>query len=125
MDSVELRMIVSKTERTRSAGPLSSEGDGSAQAANPVARTNGPSYASDRLPEEIMSFQAYIDNIKAKTGLSPPDFKARAEAKGFLKDGQLSASTKATEVTDWLKAEFGLGHGHAMAIYATFKGKSS
>jgi len=32
-----------------------------------------------------MTFQAYIDNIKAKTGLSPSDFKKKAEAKGFLK----------------------------------------
>jgi Domain of unknown function (DUF4287) len=26
-------------------------------------------------------------------------------------------------VVAWLKKDFGLGHGHAMAIYATFKGK--
>jgi hypothetical protein len=24
----------------------------------------------------------------------------------------------------WLKRDFGLGHGHAMAIYATFKGRT-
>lgn len=29
-----------------------------------------------------MSFQAYIDNIKAKTGKSPDDFKKLAEKKG-------------------------------------------
>ncbi|HMW26980.1 MAG TPA: DUF4287 domain-containing protein, partial [Ferruginibacter sp.] len=28
-----------------------------------------------------MSFQAYIDNIKAKTGKSPADFKKLAETK--------------------------------------------
>ncbi|QMW23226.1 DUF4287 domain-containing protein [Sandaracinobacteroides saxicola] len=72
-----------------------------------------------------MSFQSYIDNIKAKTGLSPDDFRKRAEDKGFLADGVLKPSTKATMVTDWLKAEYDLGHGHAMAIYATFKGKTS
>jgi hypothetical protein len=27
------------------------------------------------------------------------------------------------EIVAWLKKEHGLGHGHAMAIYATFKGK--
>ncbi|WP_445458190.1 DUF4287 domain-containing protein [Flavobacterium sp. HNIBRBA15423] len=32
-----------------------------------------------------MSFQAYIDNIKIKTGKSPEDFKRLAEQKGFLK----------------------------------------
>jgi hypothetical protein len=71
-----------------------------------------------------MSFQAYIDNIKAKTGKDPDDFKALAETKGFLQDGQLVKTVKATEITNWLKEEFDLGHGHAMAIYATFKGKS-
>ena len=70
-----------------------------------------------------MSFQAYIDNIKARTGKSPDDFKKLAEKKGFLKDGQLVKTVKATEITDWLKEEFELGHGHAMAIYASFKGK--
>lgn len=71
-----------------------------------------------------MSFQAYIDNIKAKTGKTPDDFKKLAEKKGFMKGGQLVATVKATEITNWLKEEFGLGHGHAMAIYATFKGKT-
>jgi hypothetical protein len=31
-----------------------------------------------------MYFQAYIDNIKTKTGKSPEDFKKLAEEKGFL-----------------------------------------
>jgi Domain of unknown function (DUF4287) len=70
-----------------------------------------------------MSFQAYIDNIKAKTGKTPADFKKLAEKKGFLQKGELVKTVKATEVTNWLKEEFELGHGHAMAIYATFKGK--
>jgi len=65
-----------------------------------------------------MSFQAYIDNIKAKTGKSPEDFKKLAEKKGLLKPG-----VKAGEIVDWLKKDFDLGHGHAMAIYASFKGK--
>ncbi|MFC6999757.1 DUF4287 domain-containing protein [Rufibacter roseus] len=71
-----------------------------------------------------MSFQAYIDNIEAKTGKTPADFKKLAEAKGFLLEGNLNPATKATEITNWLKEDFGLGHGHAMAIYATFKGKT-
>lgn len=65
-----------------------------------------------------MSFQAYIDNIKTKTGKTPGDFKKLAEKKGFLKEG-----VKAGEIVKWLKDDFDLGHGHAMAIYATFKGK--
>lgn len=71
-----------------------------------------------------MSFQAYINNIKAKTGKSPDDFKALAEAKGFLEDGQVKATIKATQITHWLKEDFDLGHGHAMAVYASFKGKT-
>jgi hypothetical protein len=68
-----------------------------------------------------MSFQAYIDNIQKKTGKSPEDFKKLAEEKGFLKNGELIV--KATQVTSWLKEEFELGHGHAMAIYAYINGK--
>ena len=64
-----------------------------------------------------MSFEAYIDNIKAKTGKTPADFKKIAEKKGLLKPG-----VKAGEIVAWLKKDFDLGHGHAMAIYATFKG---
>ncbi|MDB5111068.1 MAG: hypothetical protein JWR67_2182, partial [Mucilaginibacter sp.] len=61
-----------------------------------------------------MSFQAYIDNIKAKTGKTPADFKELAAQKGLLKEG-----TKAGEIVAWLKKDYELGHGHAMAIYAT------
>ncbi|MDL5045919.1 DUF4287 domain-containing protein [Oscillatoria amoena NRMC-F 0135] len=71
-----------------------------------------------------MSFQAYLDNIEAKTGKTPADFKKIAEGKGFMKEGELNPSTKAGEIVAWLKADFGLGHGHAMAIYAAFKGKT-
>ena len=67
-----------------------------------------------------MSFQAYIDNIKAKTGKLPEDFKKLAEKKGLLKEG-----IKAGEIVKWLTEEFDLGHGHAMAIYAIIKGKKT
>ncbi len=36
-----------------------------------------------------MSFQAYIDNIKTKTGKTPGDFKKLADKKGLLKPGVL------------------------------------
>jgi Domain of unknown function (DUF4287) len=65
-----------------------------------------------------MSFQAYIDNIRAKTGKTPEDFKKLAEKKGFL-----APDVKAMQIVTWLKKDFGLGHGHAMAIYATIKGR--
>lgn len=72
-----------------------------------------------------MSFQAYLDNIQSKTGKSPEDFKILAEQKGFLENGILVKTVKATEITNWLKEEFELGHGHAMALFALFKGKTS
>lgn len=71
-----------------------------------------------------MSFKAYIANIEAKTGLGPEQFKQLAEEKGFLKAGQIVKTVKATEITNWLKEDFQLGHGHAMALYALFKGKT-
>jgi hypothetical protein len=65
-----------------------------------------------------MSFQAYIDNIKAKTGKTPEDFK-----KQLKKDGLLRAELKATELVNWLRDNYDLGHGHSMAIWAVFKSK--
>lgn len=68
-----------------------------------------------------MSFQAYLDNIQTKTGKTPEEFVRLAEEKGFLVQGALAV--KATDIVNWLKADFDLGHGHAMAIFAYFKGK--
>jgi hypothetical protein len=70
-----------------------------------------------------MSFQAYLDNIKAKTGKGVDDFKQLAEKKGFLESGKLKEGVKAGQIVSWLKEEFDLGHGHSMAIFAVFKGK--
>jgi hypothetical protein len=70
-----------------------------------------------------MSFQAYLDNIQAKTGNFPADWKRLAEAKGFATKGKMRADIKAMQVVNWLKADHGLGHGHAMAIVALLKGK--
>ncbi len=62
-----------------------------------------------------MSFQAYLDNIEAKTGKSPEEFVRLARDKGF------GADTKAGEIVAWLKQEFELGHGHAMALVHVIK----
>ncbi len=69
-----------------------------------------------------MSFQSYLKNIKEKTGKSPADFRQLAADKGFMEDGKLKATVKAGVIVDWLKQDFELGHGHAMAIYALLKG---
>jgi hypothetical protein len=55
---------------------------------------------------------------QGKDGENAVDFKRLAEKKGLLKAG-----VKAMEIVGWLKKDHGLGHGHAMAIYATFKGR--
>lgn len=63
-----------------------------------------------------MSFQAYLDNIKAKTGKTPKDFRALAKTKGLL-----GPEVKAGAIVAWLKDDFGLGRGHAMAIVAVLR----
>ncbi len=65
-----------------------------------------------------MSFQAYIDNIQAKTGKTPAQLKAAAK-----KAGVYSPDMKAGGLVKFLAKEFGLGHGHSMAIWAVFKDK--
>lgn len=65
-----------------------------------------------------MSFQAYIDNIKAKTGKTPEDLKNLAE-----KAGVYHRDMRAGDLVKWLKKEFDLGHGHSMAIWLVFKTK--
>ena len=61
-----------------------------------------------------MSMQAYLDNITAKTGKTPEEFVVLAGRKGLLEPG-----VKAGQIVNWLKDEYGLGRGHAMAIVAT------
>jgi len=69
-----------------------------------------------------MSFQAYLNNIQFKTGKNAAEFRQLAEEKGFTQNGGLKANVKAGDVLKWLKADYNLGHGHAMAIYALLKG---
>jgi len=63
-----------------------------------------------------MTFQAYLDNIQKQTGVTPDQVIKLAADKGFTAPG-----TKATQITDWLKADYKLGHGHAMAIVKLLK----
>lgn len=57
-----------------------------------------------------MSFQAYLDNIEGKTGVTPREFIELAAQKGF------GPGTKAGEIIAWLGEDYGLGRGHAMAL---------
>ena len=63
-----------------------------------------------------MSFQAYLDNIEEKTGLTPRRFIELAREKG-LDDPQV----KAAAIVDWLKQDYDLGRGHAMALVHVIK----
>ena len=62
-----------------------------------------------------MSFQAYLDNVEAKTGKTPNEFIAMATERGY------DSSTKSGVIVDWLKQDFDLGRGHAMAIVHIIK----
>lgn len=57
-----------------------------------------------------MSFQAYLDAVETKTGLTPRQLLELARERGF------DASTKATPILEWLKHDYGLGRGHGMAM---------
>ena len=54
-----------------------------------------------------MTYKAYIDNIRAKTGKNPEYYQEMAKKKGLSEYGELLR---------WLKSDCGLGHGHANAI---------
>ncbi|KQQ92757.1 hypothetical protein ASF62_13105 [Leifsonia sp. Leaf325] len=57
-----------------------------------------------------MTFQAYLDNIEAKTGLTPRQFIEIAHEKGF------DETTKAAPILAWLTEDYQLGKGHGMAL---------
>jgi Domain of unknown function (DUF4287) len=62
-----------------------------------------------------MSYQAYLDAIEAKTGKTPQELLDEAADRGH------GPQTKSTVVVDWLKDEYGLGRGHALALYGVLK----
>lgn len=63
-----------------------------------------------------MTFEAYLTNIRAKTGKDPKDFFDEAVQAGVLRP-----DTRTMEFVGWLKASSGLGHGHAMAVWEAFR----
>ncbi len=62
-----------------------------------------------------MSYQAYLDAIERKTGKTPAELLAEAAQRGY------TPTTKAAEMVGWLKDEYDLGRGHAMALYGVLK----
>jgi len=63
-----------------------------------------------------MSFQAYLDTIEEKTGLVPRQLVDLAKERGYD-----DPSVKAGVIVDWLKEDYGLGRGHAMALVHVIK----
>jgi Domain of unknown function (DUF4287) len=70
-----------------------------------------------------MSFQSYLDTIEAKTGKNAAALRDYAAVRGWTENGALKPGVKAGHIVDDLKANFQLGHGHAMAVYALLSGK--
>jgi hypothetical protein len=63
-----------------------------------------------------MSFQAYLDAIEDRTGRTPRQLVEEARERGLA-----GPQVKAGAVVDWLKADYGLGRGHAMAVVHIIK----
>lgn len=63
-----------------------------------------------------MSFQAYLDNIEQKTGKTPRELIEIAKSKGYD-----DPAVKAGVIIAWLKEDFALGRGHAMALVYVIK----
>lgn len=67
-----------------------------------------------------MSFQAYLDAVERKTGLTPRQLLAIAHEKGLDAPG-----IKAGAILTWLKDDYELGRGHGMAmVYIIQKGST-
>jgi hypothetical protein len=62
-----------------------------------------------------MSYQAYLDAIEKKTGKTPQELLDEAATRGF------DATTKAGDVIAWLRDDYSVGRGHAMALFGVLK----
>lgn len=62
-----------------------------------------------------MSYQAYLDAIEKKTGMTPEELLSEAAALGF------TPQSKAGDFATWLKDDYGVGRGHAMALFGVLK----
>lgn len=63
-----------------------------------------------------MSFQAYLDTIEDKTGLTPRELLDIAIERGYQ-----DPDVKAGVILDWLKTDYDLGRGHGMALVHVIK----
>ena len=63
-----------------------------------------------------MSFQAYLDTIEDRTGLTPRALLELAKERGYD-----DPSVKAGVILEWLKTDYDLGRGHGMALVHVIK----
>jgi hypothetical protein len=63
-----------------------------------------------------MSFQAYLDTIEERTGLTPRQLLGIAHEHGLDEP-----PVKAANVIEWFKEDYDLGRGHAMAFVHVLK----
>lgn len=59
--------------------------------------------------ERVQGPASYFPSIEKKYGRPIEEWKALIRAKGLSKHGEL---------VNWLKSEYGMGHGHATALVA-------
>ena len=78
-----------------------------------TVRRSSTRTASRRRHEK--SYQAYLDAIETKAGKTPQQLPDEAAERGY------APQTKAGEVLEWLKSEYGIGRGHGMALYGVLK----
>ena len=62
-----------------------------------------------------MSYQAYLDAIEKKTSKTPEELLREAAARGF------NPQSKAGDFAAWLKDDYDVGRGHAMALFGVLK----
>ena len=77
----------------------------------------------DRAETRLRSGGVFSERCPGLRG--PPARARRAMPRRFAHANGLAPGVKATAITDWLKQDFALGHGHAMSIVAYIKGKRS
>lgn len=63
-----------------------------------------------------MSFQAYLDTIERTTGRTPRQLLEEANERGLT-----TPPVSASSIIQWLKVDYSLGRGHAMAMLHVIK----
>jgi len=63
-----------------------------------------------------MSFKAYMENVKSKSGKSRKELYRTVSEMGFIVEGKIVAVHK--KLLEWLKSDIGLGHVHANFVIA-------